>query len=284
MGGGLFGANKKATKQQSGMHRFYLPAERSRGDSLALTGREAHHAAHVLRVRRGERVAVLNGAGQELRCEVGAAARDRVDLAVIERREALPREFSVTLLQAIPKGKTIEAIIEKATELGAARIVPLLSERVVVQLDAASAAAKLEKWHWVAVDAIKQCGTPWLPRIEPPTTPREFLGRREPFDLPLVASLQPGSRHPREYFGRFKEQHGRPPASVCVWVGPEGDFTAGEVRAMECAGARPMTLGPLVLRSETAAVYCLSVISYELRSSESAAGAFPGLTVPGPGL
>jgi 16S rRNA (uracil1498-N3)-methyltransferase len=85
--------------------------------------------------------------------------------------------------------------------------------------------------------------------------------------LPLIASLQPGSRHPREHFDPFRRGHGRLPASVCVWVGPEGDFTPEEVAAITKSGALPITLGPLVLRVDTAAVYCLSVLSYELQRS-----------------
>jgi 16S rRNA (uracil1498-N3)-methyltransferase len=82
--------------------------------------------------------------------------------------------------------------------------------------------------------------------------------------LNLLASLQPGARHPREWFEQHRAQHQRPAQSVCVWVGPEGDFTPAEAAAITSAGGRPITLGPLVLRTETAAIYCLSVVNYEL--------------------
>jgi 16S rRNA (uracil1498-N3)-methyltransferase len=103
--------------------------------------------------------------------------------------------------------------------------------------------------------------------VEAAVTPARFLSRGEQFDLPLIASLQPGSRHPREYFDEFRQRHGRLPASACVWVGPEGDFTLEEVEAVTKSGALPITLGPLVLRADTAAVYCLSILSYELQRS-----------------
>ena len=156
-------------------------------------------------------------------------------------------------------------IIQKATELGAFRIVPLLSERVATHLDKKGPAHKAEKWQLIAIEALKQCGSAWLPKVEAPITPAQFLKRKEEFDLPLVASLQPGSKHPREYFRAFHANHGRPPKSICVWVGPEGDFTPAEITAIQSEGALPITLGPLVLRSETAAVYCLSVLNYELQ-------------------
>ncbi len=248
------------------MHRFYLPPEQCKDPTLFLAGREAHHALHVLRVRRGERVAVLDGAGLELLCDVQEFDRDKVRLAVIERRVQDAPPCQVSLLQAVPKGKIIESIIQKATELGAARIVPLLSERVVTEIGDKDAAQRAGKWQLVAIEAIKQCGSAWLPKVEAPLTPEQFLKRKEQFELPLVASLQSGSKHAREYFRTFRANQGRAPKSICVWVGPEGDFTPAEIAAIESAGALPITLGRLVLRSETAAVYCLSILNYELAS------------------
>jgi 16S rRNA (uracil1498-N3)-methyltransferase len=97
-------------------------------------------------------------------------------------------------------------------------------------------------------------------------TPQEFLLRAEIFDLSLIASLQGDARHPRERFDSFRSDRKRSPGSLCVWVGPEGDFTPAEINSIRAAGALPITLGPLVLRSETAAIYCLSFINYELQS------------------
>lgn len=247
------------------MHRFYLPPAQCQAPELKLTGREAHHALNVLRVRRGERVVVLDGAGGEWLCEVRAPGRDELKLVVLQRNTMPPLPCRLTLLQAIPKGKIIETIIQKAAELGAARIVPLLSERVVAQLDEESAESKAEKWRQTAVEAIKQCGSTWLPQVDPSLTPRAFLARGEKFDLALIASLQSDSRHPREYVESFYADHGRLPKSVCIWVGPEGDFTPAEMNAARSAGALPITLGRLVLRSETAATYCLAVLNYELQ-------------------
>jgi len=248
------------------MHRFYLPPEECRGGVLTLSGREAHHARHVLRLRDGERVVVLDGAGREWHCEVRASRRDSVSLQVLERNTVPPLPCSITLLQAIPKGKIVESIIQKAAELGAARIVPILAERVATHLETGGAEAKARKWQLVAIEAIKQCGNAWLPQVEAPLTVEKFLARREHFDLPLVACLEPDSRHPREYFRKFIAAHQRLPRSVCVWVGPEGDFTPAEYGAIKHSGALPITLGRLVLRTETAATYCLSVLNYELQA------------------
>ena len=246
------------------MHRFFLPPEECAGPELLLTGAEAHHALHVLRLRPGNPVTVLDGAGAELSCEIAACRHDQVRLAVTRRDAIAPLPWHVTLFQALPKGKLIETILQKAVELGARRVVPLFTERTVSRPDEGGAAAKALKWRQVAVEAVKQCGSAWLPVVEPPLRPEEFLARKEHFDLSLVASLQPGARHIRERFIAYHVKHSHPPRSVAIWVGPEGDFTADEITLIQNAGALPVTLGRLVLRSDTAAAYCLSALSHEL--------------------
>jgi len=247
------------------MHRFYLPPSQCHDSSLTLSADEAHHGLHVLRLKRGERVVVLDGAGHEFLCETREFARDTIKLEVMQKNAIPPLPYQITLVQAIPKGKIIESIIQKATELGAARVVPLLSERVTTHLDEETSEHKVEKWRLIAIESIKQCGSPWLPQIEPPISPKTFLARGEKFELPLIASLQPDSQHPRELFKQFHAERGRLPQSLCVWVGPEGDFTPAEMSAARSAGALPISLGRLVLRSETAAIYCLSILNYELQ-------------------
>lgn len=248
------------------MHRFHLPPEACQGPTLTLADREAHHALHVVRLRRGERVSVLDGTGYEYLCDVREATRESVTLAVLHKNHIAPLPYHLTLLQAMTKGKAFEIIIQKATELGAFRVVPLISERVVSQPDDEAAASKVEKWRWIAIDSIKQCGSAWLPQIEAPLPLKTFLAHHERFELPLVASLQSDRRHLREVLDDFRIEHGRLPKSVGVFVGPEGDFTSVEMDAIKESGALPVTLGPLVLRSDTAAVYALSVLNYELQS------------------
>jgi 16S rRNA (uracil1498-N3)-methyltransferase len=268
------------------MHRFYLQPEHCAGETLRLDGREAHHALHVLRLKHGELVAVVDGVGNEFMCTVKDAGRNAVTLSVSLKNFVPAPPCSVTLFVGVPKGKIIEGIIQKAVELGARRIVPILSERVVTQLDDEAAETKRDKWQNVAVEAIKQCGAAWLPKVEAPVTIEQFLGnsgvsaeRRTfqenksgflpkaatQFDLSLVGSLQKERRHPREVLREFETKHERLPQSAAIWIGPEGDFTPDELQAIQDSGAQPVSLGRLVLRVETAAVYCLSILNYELQ-------------------
>lgn len=248
------------------MHRFYLPPEQSRGDALELTGDEAHHAARVLRVQTNERAIVLDGAGTELSCRVAEVSKRAVRLEILEKKTVPALPCQITLVQAIPKGKIIESIIQKATELGAHRVVPLLSERVTTKLDSENAAAKAAQWQQVAIEAIKQCGAAWLPRIEMPVTPAEFIARKEHFDLSLVGALVGERKHPRKYLEAYQSTQDGLPRTISIWIGPEGDFSADELSQILKSGALPISLGRLVLRVETAAIYCLSFLNYELQA------------------
>jgi 16S rRNA (uracil1498-N3)-methyltransferase len=247
------------------MHRFYLPPEKCRNSNLELTDAEAHHALRVLRIQPGERVTVLDGAGQELICDVRAATKRTIALEVQHKSFSPPLPCQITLLQAVPKAKAMDYIVQKATELGAARVVPILSERTVIQLESGNSMDKAEKWQQIAIESIKQCGSPWLTRIEAPVTLKNYLARREKFDLPLLASLQDDRRHPREFIQQFHDEHNRAPATACVWIGPEGDFSPAEMNLIKAEGALSISLGRLVLRSDTAAIYSLSVLNYDLQ-------------------
>jgi 16S rRNA (uracil1498-N3)-methyltransferase len=254
------------------MHRFYLPPAQVQGPVLTLSESDAHHAVHVLRVKDKERVVVLDGAGHELLCEVHYLERDAVRLLLLQKNVLPPPPGRLTLAQAVTKAKTMDLIVQKATELGVHRLVPILSERSVSQIEDGNAATKLEKWHATTIEALKQCGSPWLPHIEAPQSTQKFLASSERFDLSFIASLQPDAGHPRPHFERFIAERGLAPKNICIWIGPEGDFTPAEMNAVRQAGAFPITLGPLILRSETAAIYCLSIVNYELHAPAAAAG------------
>lgn len=246
------------------MHRFFLPPEQAQGDPLRLDRRESHHALDVLRLRQNDRVEVLDGAGSVISAEVAEPDRHNLTLTVIDRVIRPPSPCRLTLIQAIPKGKTFDTIVQKATELGAHAVAPLLTERTEVHIDPSNVPAKVDKWRQTAIESIKQCGLPWLPRLDPPIRLRDLLQRNPAFDLQFIASLASGALHPRRFF-EDRSRLGLPlPGSIAVWVGPEGDFSPSELDAVLKAGAHPITLGPRVLRADTAATYCLAILNYEL--------------------
>jgi len=229
---------------------------------------EAHHCIDVLRLGVGSRVVVFNGRGSEITAEILALEKGRVHLKELISARAEPLRCAVTLAQAIPKGKSMDLIIQKATELGVAKIVPLLSDRTVVQLQEDELNKKREKWKQVVIEAAKQSGQDWLPEIAGPITPKQFFAEFDRYELPLVASLQNDARSFKKVLAHFREQHGRRPRSALILVGPEGDFTPAETSWAKSAGSIPVSLGPIVLRTETAAIYSLSVLAYELQGQE----------------
>lgn len=243
------------------MPRFFVPPDFWNPDQLELTGAEAHHCSHVMRLKAGDRVTIFNGFGESALVEIVDVARDRVLTRTVEKIQSVPRSCAITLAQAIPKGKNMELVIEKATELGAASIVPLLTDRTVVQLNAADAAKKQEKWQRIAIEAAKQCGQNWLPRVERPCTMADYFTDCARHDLALIGSLEPDARHLKQVLA---ERGDEAITSALVCIGPEGDFTPAELALAREKGCAPITFGPIILRTETAAIYCLSVLAHEL--------------------
>jgi 16S rRNA (uracil1498-N3)-methyltransferase len=246
------------------MHRFYLPPESWNADALILTGTEAHHGRDVLRLGPGDKVVVFDGRGRELTAEIGSSDSSKISLRKLHEAKTPPLRCQIILGQAIPKGKNMDLIVQKAVEIGAAEIAPILSDRTIVRLDEESAASKQSKWQTVAIEAAKQCGQNWLPRVHVPQTMTEFFQHRRRFDLQLIGSLQSDAVHLKKILAEYLAEHGDRPTSVLMLVGPEGDFTPAELSLARTHGCRPITLGPIVLRVETASIYCLSVLSYEL--------------------
>ncbi len=246
------------------MHRFYIPPENWNPDALVLSESEAHHAGGVLRLKRGEKLIVFNGRGREITAEIVDLAGDQLQLRKLHEAETPPLKCRITLGQAIPKGKNMDLIVQKAVEIGAAEIAPILSDRTVVHLDLESAAQKQAKWQQVAIEAAKQCGQNWLPQVRAPRKLSEFFAEGVKFDLQLIGSLQSDARHLKRILADYSNEHRQLPTSVLMLVGPEGDFTPAELALARSHGCRPISLGPIVLRVETAAIYCLSILSYEL--------------------
>ena len=281
------------------MHRFYVSPENWNPCALALAGSEAHHARDVLRMKRGEKLVLFNGRGREITAEILDLSGDEIRLRKLHDAETPPLRCRIVLGQAIPKGKNMELIVQKAVEIGAAEIAPIISDRIVVQIDSESAAQKQAKWQQIAIEAAKQCGQNWLPRLHAPGKLADFFDavEAEPalsdrrtgvspaespmsqpssetlpelhkdivrFDLRLIGSLQPDAQHLKKILADYSSEHQQRPQSVLMLIGPEGDFTPAELALARRHECQPITLGPIILRVETAAIYCLSVLSYEL--------------------
>jgi 16S rRNA (uracil1498-N3)-methyltransferase len=261
------------------MHRFFLPNLQQ----SVLSPEESHHALHVLRLKVGDALNVFDGRGHEAQARIVEIAKESVRLAILQHSSTPALPCRITLAQAIPK-KSMDLIVQKATELGVASIVPLVSDRSVVKLDEDSKRA--DRWRDIVLEACKQCGNNWLPEIQSPQKTRDFVSSLPKYDLKLVASLQSDAKPLKSILSDAPTLHEsrRSPTkaersnasrrsvaeadapTVLLLIGPEGDFTPAELALAKSAGCLPLSLGPLVLRAETAAIYALSVLHHELQT------------------
>ncbi|HEX3618878.1 MAG TPA: 16S rRNA (uracil(1498)-N(3))-methyltransferase [Candidatus Udaeobacter sp.] len=248
------------------MHRFYIAPETWNSVAPMLSGSEAHHAREVLRMKAGEKLVLFNGQGREVTAEIVDLSGAEIRLRKLHEAETQPLQCRIVLGQAVPKGKNMELIVQKAVEIGAAEIAPIISDRTIVQVDSESATQKQSKWRQIAIEAAKQSGQNWLPRVHTPRRLAELfsMASEESFDLRLIGSLQPDARHLKNILADYSREHELRPRSVLMLIGPEGDFTPAELSLARRHGCQPITLGPIILRVETAAIYCLSILSYEL--------------------
>src|SRR5437016_8166440 len=157
------------------MHRFYISPGNWNPDALSLRDAEAHHARDVLRMKRGDRAVLFNGRGREITAEIVDLSCDEVHLRRLQETETPPFRCRITLGQAIPKGKNMELIVQKAVEIGASEIAPLISERTIVDLNPAVGGQKQAKWRQVSIEAAKQCAQNWLPYVHAPRKLSQFF-------------------------------------------------------------------------------------------------------------
>lgn len=242
--------------------RFYLAPEE--WSSPQLSDADTRHCAKVLRMKVGDRLVVFDGKGTETPAIITdlakVAGHSRAALALGSPSHTALLSCQITLAQAIPKAKSMDWILQKSVELGVSRIVPLLTERTVFRCESeADATHKQTRWEAIAIEACKQCGQNWLPIIERPCSLEDLLKKSDPSHLLLIASLEEESASLKRIISPLSPL----PTHVTIMIGPEGDFTSGELAAAKQHGYLPITLGPLVLRSETAALYCLSVLVHE---------------------
>jgi 16S rRNA (uracil1498-N3)-methyltransferase len=234
--------------------RVYLDAPLEPGAGVTLIGSAARHLTRVLRLRPGQALTLFNGRGGEYAATLEALHGQRVAVAVGEM-SAIEREspLTLTLAQGVSRGERMDLIVQKATELGASRIVPLLAERSVVRLSASQAARKLEHWRAVAIAACEQSGRNRLPELSPPLSLSEFVSGAAGTTRLLLSPTGTMSL----------DDVPRPAAGMTVLIGPEGGLTDHEQQAALRAGFVAVRLGPRVLRTETAAIAALALLQRE---------------------
>jgi len=244
------------------MSRFFVPKEFIKGNSIYITGVEAHHILDVMRLKVSDEVVVFDGTGTEYAGIVKAADRRSLEVLIKSRRvSSAGRTPSITLVQAITKKDKMDYIAEKATELGVSRIVPVTTERTIPEWSDAKKAGIVERWRKIAQEAAKQCGRSDIPEISPITEFRDAIDPTAAVgELKLIAVLSDKAIKLKDV---LKNNNCK---NIVIAIGPEGDFTQGEAEDALKAGFKIVNLGPLTLKSDTAGLAALSMINYEYKS------------------
>ena len=248
------------------MMRCLIDASQWSADEIELAPDESHHLVQVLRARSGEQVGLFTGQGHTAEAVFIAVRQKRALVRVLSatRRATPPPSVAVTLIQAIPKHALMDGIIQKAVELGAQAIQPLMTERVIVQLSGSAAEQRRGRWQKIALEATRQCGVAWMPSVLPVRSLPEIIADLVRFDLCLVGSLHADAQAFRKVIASACQGVAFL-RSLALIIGPEGDLTETETTALRDAGAHLVSFGNAVFRVETAALYGLSLLHYEMQ-------------------
>ena len=237
------------------MTRIFLSPEDVSSDIVTMTGDQARHLALVLRVKPSDMVSVLNGTGYEYECRIVSVHKKEVRAEVLSKTPySAESPVSITIVQGISKGERMEIAIQKSTELGATRFIPVITERTQVKQT-----QKVERWRRIALSAAEQSGRDKMIEIDDPLQLEEFLGSIAPVSAGIIFFEEKRERNLKEVLSGFTEIK-----EISVLIGPEGGFTREEVAASVEKGFVEASLGPRILRTETAPITALSIIQYEL--------------------
>jgi 16S rRNA (uracil1498-N3)-methyltransferase len=268
--------------------RFYASPDNINDSDITLAIDETHHLTHVLRMTPGDQAFVFDGCGHEYKCTFQGIKDNHAHLELNEvLSDVVESPLQLTLAQALAKGEKFDFIIQKVTELGVSRIVPLITRYAEIKLDDDQVERRLERWRRISLEALKQCGRRRLAEITAPQTLPKFLDSVTHADVAHAAGRNVAQAaslriESRETSGRklaacatlllFSEKGGAAitevlsempaPRAVIALVGPEGGWSQNEIELLTARGAKPVSLGPRLLRTETAAIVALTLIQH----------------------
>ncbi len=243
------------------MYHFFIHQDQIGEESITITGPDVNHIKNVLRMGAGEEVLISNGVDKDYLCEIVSVTSLEVVariLSVDETGKELPAK--IYLFQGLPKSDKMEFIIQKAVELGAYQIVPVETRRTVVKLDKKKEESKLRRWRSVSESAAKQSGRLIVPEVTGVMTFEKALAFSKEFDITVIPfEHAKGMEETRQVLSAIE-----PGMKAGIFIGPEGGFEDSEIELARSVGARPITLGKRILRTETAGLSVLSVLSFLL--------------------
>ena len=244
------------------MNRFFVDFDGREFDkSIDITGEDVNHIKNVLRLKVNDEIIISDGRGRDYRCQISVMDHEKVVADILDVCDNFAElETGITLFQGFPKADKMEWIIQKTVELGVTRIVPVMTKRTVVKLDAKKADAKRKRWNAVSESAAKQSKRSLIPEVAPLMTYKEAVKEVAGYDMVLLPyESADGIRKTRELLASVK-----PGTDIAVFIGPEGGFEDEEVELARENGAEIVTLGKRILRTETAGLCMLSALMLQL--------------------
>lgn len=245
--------------------RFYAPPDNINREVVMLSREETHHLTRVLRLKPGDEVFVFDGCGREYRCNFLKIEETRARLAVVdELADLVESPLTLELGQALAKGEKFDFIVQKATELGVSSIVPLITDRADVKLADVRSEKKMERWRRISLEALKQCGRRRLVEIKAPMAVGKLLDRPardidRSIDCAVVVFSEKGGVVIADALAGLSAG-----SSLTALIGPEGGWSEDEISLFAARGVNSVTLGPRVLRTETAAIAAMTLIQHAL--------------------
>ncbi|HOV79699.1 MAG TPA: 16S rRNA (uracil(1498)-N(3))-methyltransferase [Bacillota bacterium] len=241
------------------MTRFFVKPEQIKEGRVYIEGPDVLHITGALRLGAGDRITVLDGLGKSYGAVIEQPGRNKIVCRIESesKAEGAP-PVKVVLVQGIPKGDKMDLIIQKGTELGVSRFVPLMCRRAVVKLENERSARKRERWQRIALESAKQCRRPDVPEVDEPAGLERVLA-----GMPLHAAGVIAWEEENAVSLRAVLEEPSPDGEIYVFIGPEGGFEPSEVEMARARGVRPVTLGNRVLRTETAGIAVLTMILFK---------------------
>lgn len=240
------------------MHRFYVEQDLIREDYISIIGSDVNHIKNVLRLRQGDEIVICNGQGKDYYCIINRVSDNEIVAAIDTVKDtAAELKSRIVLFQGLPKKDKFELIIQKAVELGAAEIVPVMTGRVVVKLeDKKKEEKKLQRWQAIAMEAAKQSGRGIIPAVRPVHSFFDAIKALSRMELALIPYEKATDISiTKELLGKIADY-----SRIGVFIGPEGGFEEEEIRLAMEHNIKPITLGRRILRTETAGLAILSMM------------------------
>jgi len=247
------------------MRRFFVEAENIKKDKVTIRGEEVRHIVQVLRLEEKDRIKVFTGKGREYLTEIIQVSKKEVIGRILkESRLDTEPPIEITLFQGLSKSDKMNFIVQKVTELGVKRIIPVITQRTIIRLDKEKAKVRRIRWQRIALEAAKQSGRAIIPEVREVIPFLQALNNLNRESLNLIPWEEETSTSLKEVLKHHTSHIPHLTSHITVFIGPEGGFTSEEVEAAKEKGALPVSLGPRLLRTETAGLVTLAMILYEL--------------------